>query len=73
MEVVNSVPLEEPGFCPRGQDRNVTERDLANKQASVCCGNTPLMKSAKGKISVVVVSWPLNWDSWFHIFCMEKL
>lgn len=32
MEVVNSVPLEEPGFCPRDQDRNVTERDLANNK-----------------------------------------
>lgn len=32
MEVVNSVPLEEPGFCPRGQDRDVTERDLANNK-----------------------------------------
>lgn len=32
MEVVSSVPLKEPGYCPKGQNRNVTELDLANNR-----------------------------------------
>lgn len=32
MEVVSSVPLKEPGYCPRGQNRNLTELDLANNR-----------------------------------------
>lgn len=32
MEVVSSVPLKEPGYCPRSQNRNVAELDLANNR-----------------------------------------